>query len=77
MFKWLFFILIFATSGKYQSVEKPLKHQRRLGLTLTMNHGDVTEKLLKDHKLTHKNEFKIFGDLRGCAMHSFFKLPKS
>ena len=33
MFKWLFHILIFATySGKYQNKEKPLKHQRKLGL---------------------------------------------
>ena len=29
-----FFILIFATRGKYQNMEKPLKHQRRLGLVL-------------------------------------------
>ena len=35
MFKWLYFILIFATtvvSAKYQNMEKPLKHQRMLGL---------------------------------------------
>ena len=33
MFKWLFHILIFATSsGKYQNKEKPLKRQRKLGL---------------------------------------------
>ena len=34
MFKWLFHILIFATSGKYQIKEKakPLKRQRKLGL---------------------------------------------
>ena len=33
MFKWLFHILIFATSsGKYQNKEKPLNHQRKLGL---------------------------------------------
>ena len=39
MFKWLFHILIFATydgSGKYQKKEKPLKHQRKLGLLLTV-----------------------------------------
>ena len=34
MFKWLFHILIFATSGKYQNKEKPLKRQRKLGLAL-------------------------------------------
>ena len=34
MFKWLFHILIFATSGKYQNKEKPLKRQRKLGLVL-------------------------------------------
>ena len=28
MIKWLFHILIFATSGKYQNKEKPLKRQR-------------------------------------------------
>ena len=36
MFKWLFHILIFATndgSGKYQYKEKPLKRQRKLGLS--------------------------------------------
>ena len=32
MFKWLFHILIFATSGKYQNKEKPLKRQRKRGL---------------------------------------------
>ena len=32
MFKWLFHILIFATSGKYQNKEKPLNRQRKLGL---------------------------------------------
>ena len=33
MFKWLFHILIFATSsGKYQNKEKPLKRQRKFGL---------------------------------------------
>ena len=32
MFKWLFHILIFATSGKYQNKEKSLKRQRKLGL---------------------------------------------
>ena len=32
MFEWLFHILIFATSGKYQNKEKPLKRQRKLGL---------------------------------------------
>ena len=36
MFKWLFHILIFATSGKYQNKEKPLKRQRKLGLLLSM-----------------------------------------
>ena len=30
----LFHILIFATSGKYQNKEKPLKRQRKLGLVL-------------------------------------------
>ena len=35
MFKWLFHILTFATSGsgKYQNKEKALKRQRKLGLT--------------------------------------------
>ena len=34
MFTWIFHILIFATgSDKYQNKEKPLKHQRKLGLT--------------------------------------------
>ena len=33
MFKWLFYVLIFATtSGKYQNKEKPLIRQRKLGL---------------------------------------------
>ena len=34
MFKWLFYIMIFATNkfGKYQNKEKPLKRQRKLGL---------------------------------------------
>ena len=32
MFKWLFHILIFATSGKHQINKKPLKRQRKLGL---------------------------------------------
>ena len=32
MFKWLFYILIFATSDKYQNIEKPQKRQRKLGL---------------------------------------------
>ena len=36
MFKWLFHILIFATSGKYQTKENPLKHQRRLASILPM-----------------------------------------
>ena len=36
MFKWLFHILIFATSGKYQNKEKPLKCRRKLGLILYM-----------------------------------------
>ena len=31
MFKWLFHILIFANSGKYQNKDKPLKRQRKLG----------------------------------------------
>ena len=39
MFKWLFFFLIFATSGIYQNKEKPLKRQRRLGLRLTQPKG--------------------------------------
>ena len=34
MFKRLFHILIFATNGKYQNKEKPLKRQRKLGLML-------------------------------------------
>ena len=35
MFKWLFHILIFATSSdKYQNKEKPLNRQRKLGLGL-------------------------------------------
>ena len=35
MLKWLFHILIFATScGKYQNKEKPLNRQRKLGLGL-------------------------------------------
>ena len=41
MFKWLFHILIFATSGKYQNKEKPLKRQRKLGLGPTLNAGLV------------------------------------
>ena len=37
MFKWLFHILIFATSsGKYQNKEKPLKRKRKLGLAVFM-----------------------------------------
>ena len=36
MFKWLFHILIFVTSGKYQNKEKPLKRQRKLGLIVTL-----------------------------------------
>ena len=32
MIKCFFHILIFATSGKYQNKEKPLKRQRKLGL---------------------------------------------
>ena len=37
MFKWLFHILIFATSsGKYQNKEKPLKHQKKFGLDNVM-----------------------------------------
>ena len=33
MFKWLFYIFLFATcSGKYQNKEKPLKRQGKLGL---------------------------------------------
>ena len=36
MFKWLFHIFIFATSGKYQNKEKPLKRQRKLGLASLM-----------------------------------------
>ena len=37
MFKWLFHILIFATSsGKYQNKEKPLKCKRKLGLAVFM-----------------------------------------
>ena len=38
MFKWLSHFLIFATSGKYQNKEKPLKRQRKLGL-------DISEKI--------------------------------
>ena len=41
MFKWLFYILIFATkdgSGKYQNKEKPLKRQRKLGQLSRMLH---------------------------------------
>ena len=35
----IFYILIFATnSGKYQNIEKPLKHQRRLGLSWPVQH---------------------------------------
>ena len=37
MFKWLFRILIFATNGKYQNKEKPLKRQRILGLSYIMS----------------------------------------
>ena len=32
MFKCFFHILIFASSGKYQNIEKPLKRQRKFGL---------------------------------------------
>ena len=37
MFKWLFHILIFATSGKYQNKEKPLKRKGKLGLVSNMS----------------------------------------
>ena len=36
MFKWLFLILIYGTSGKYQNKEKPLIRQKKLGLILPM-----------------------------------------
>ena len=36
MFKWLFLILIYGTSGKYQYKEKPLIRQKKLGLILPM-----------------------------------------
>ena len=39
MFKWLFHILIFATNGKYQNKEKPLKRARKLGLVYWMSSG--------------------------------------
>ena len=37
--KWLFHILIFATSGKYQNKEKPIKRQRKPGLRATVPSG--------------------------------------
>ena len=46
MFKWLFHILIFATSsGKYQNKEKPLKRQRKLGLTCVVTVAMIYAKM--------------------------------
>ena len=48
MFKWLFHVLIFATSsGKYQNKEKPLKRQRNLGLGDTQRYTNVVATLLR------------------------------
>ena len=43
MFKWLFHILIFATSGKYQNIEKTLKRQRKLGLGNCISYDAVLQ----------------------------------
>ena len=51
MFKWLFHILIFATSGKYQNKEKPLKRQRKLGLYSSVNYLDPD--ILGNPAVTH------------------------
>ena len=45
-------------SGKYQNTEKPLKHQRRLGL--------VVEK----HKKYHRQNFHFSGDLKLLSVHT-------
>ena len=50
MFNWLFHILIFATSGKYQNKEKPLKHQRKLRLVGIHRGGQGVRTPLKNHK---------------------------
>ena len=44
MLKWLFHILIFATSsGKYKDKEKPLKRQRKLGLCIVRKRHRATK----------------------------------
>ena len=55
MFKWHFHILIFATSGKYQNKEKPLKHQRKPGLGWSMT---VTNKKKKQNQKKKKKKKK-------------------
>ena len=61
MFKWLFHILIFATSGKYQNKEKPLKRQRKLGLmTDVISEGSgehvCLQNLIMGETLTNTNK---------------------
>ena len=43
--------MIFATSGKYQNMEKPLKHQRRLGLPTVLH----SESGAKDNPLLQED----------------------
>ena len=69
MFKWLFHILIFATSsGKYQNKEKPLKRQRKLRLgpmllLCSRAEGHMTpysELDCKGHLITQKTVLLIY-----------------
>ena len=41
MFKWFFHILIFATSGKYQNKEKPLKRQKTRADRTTLSRATI------------------------------------
>ena len=59
MFKWLFHILIFATSDKYQNKDKPLKRQRKFGLVQPMKtHPFITETLLMGRKELNQTKFQ-------------------
>ena len=74
MLKWLFHILIFATNGKYQNKEKPLKRQRKLGFglkstslfqlhssfdALKKQHADQKKKI-EDSKKRLEDEMNLF-----------------
>ena len=74
MYKWLLHILIFATSGKYQNKEKPLKRQRKLGLILMLSSFPMSTSFLLPDPLFASIISMCTLYTPGCRMKAY-KLP--